>query len=63
MKRWARMVPDQAAGMYQLHVTPNLTAEPEWPDLTFLGVLKLAFRERLIDSADHPVVRRLRGLV
>jgi hypothetical protein len=62
MERWARMVPDQAAGMYQLHVAPSLTAEPEWPDLTFPRVLKLAFRERLIDSADHPVVRGLRGL-
>ncbi len=62
MERWVRMVPDQAAGMYQLLVAADRIAEPEWPDLTFPGVLKLAFRERLIDSADHPVVRRLRGL-
>jgi hypothetical protein len=62
MERWVRMVPDQGAGMYQLLVAADRIAEPEWPDLTFPGVLKLAFRERLIDSADHPVVRRLRGL-
>jgi hypothetical protein len=62
VERWVRMRSDQAAGMYQLLVATGLADEPDWPDLTFRRVLELAFRERLIAGADHPVVRRLRGL-
>ena len=44
--------------------TRGCAAQPraEWPDCRFGELLRLAFRERLIDSVDHPVVRRLRGL-
>jgi hypothetical protein len=61
-ERWLRVMSDQAAGMYQAMVATGLADEPEWPDLTLRRMLELAFRERLVDSADHPVVRRLRGL-
>jgi hypothetical protein len=63
MERWVRMVPDHAAGMYQLLVAADRIAEPEWPDLSYRRVLELAFRERRIDRMDHLVVRRLRRLV
>src|SRR3954447_20458626 len=59
-ERWVRAVADQAAGMYQPMVAPPQHAEPTWPDMGFADMLRLAFRERLIDSVDHPVVRRLR---
>ena len=61
-ERWVRAVADQAAGMYQPMVAPAQHAEPTWPDIGFGDALRLAFRDRLIDSVDHPVVRRLRGL-
>src|SRR3954447_6954731 len=60
-ERWVRAVADQAAGMYQPIVAPAQLAEPTWPDIDFGKALRLAFRERFIDSVDHPVVRRLRG--
>ena len=59
---WVRAVPDQAAGMYQPMVAAAQLGEPAWPEIGFGDALRLAFRDRLIDSADHPVVRRLRGL-
>ena len=35
--------------------------EPEWPDLSFEAMYRIAFRDRLISSPDHPVLKRLRG--
>jgi hypothetical protein len=37
-------------------------ADPEWPRLTFQELLRIAFRDRLVDRLDHPVILRLRGL-
>jgi hypothetical protein len=39
-------------------------AEPVWPDLPPFGeILRIAFRDRRIDSLEHPILRRLRGEV
>jgi hypothetical protein len=35
--------------------------EPVWPDVPFSGLVHIAFKGRVIDTLDHPVVRRLRG--
>jgi hypothetical protein len=35
--------------------------DPQWPDHSFESLIKLAFRDNLIDSADHAVVRDLYG--
>jgi hypothetical protein len=37
-------------------------SEPEWPDKPLTEILQIAFRDRIVDSENHPVVRRLRGL-
>ena len=36
--------------------------EPEWPEQSFADLLRIAFADRLVNSLDHPVIRRLRGL-
>jgi hypothetical protein len=61
MRRWIRLVPNQAAGMYDTFTATASLPEPEWPELSMRELLKLAFGERFIGSVDHPVVRRLRG--
>ena len=38
-------------------------ADPAWPELSFYELLKIAYRDRMITSLEHPVVKRLRGLV
>ena len=35
--------------------------DPIWPDLSFEKIYRIAFKDRLINSADHPVIKRLRG--
>jgi stearoyl-CoA 9-desaturase NADPH oxidoreductase len=36
---------------------------PVWPDVSFQEILQTAFRDRIVDRADHPLVQRLRGIV
>ena len=36
-------------------------AEPVWLEATLQQLLEIAFKGRLIDTMDHPVLRRLRG--
>ena len=45
----------------EIHATRAELAEPAWPAKTFGDLLKVAFRDRFIDSIDHPVLKRLRG--
>jgi hypothetical protein len=62
MTKWTRIKSDMALGAYQLfEATGKTIPEPEWPDLPFMEMLRIAFRDRLVDHADHPVLKRLRG--
>ena len=47
-------------GAYEV-VEASTKSEPEWPDVTFNELLRIAFRDRLVDRLDHPVIKRLRG--
>jgi hypothetical protein len=61
MHQWVRLVPNQAAGLYDVYTARASLPELEWPELSMRELLKLAFGERYIASIDHPVIRRLRG--
>jgi hypothetical protein len=61
MHHWIRMAANQNLGAYEVFKAAGYTAEPEWPDLTFDELVKLAFKGRYIASPDHPVLQRLRG--
>lgn len=61
-KQWLRCVADMAAGQYVPYVATGNLAEPEWPeDLNLADYMRLAFRDRFVDSPDHLVLRKLRG--
>lgn len=61
-RQWLRIQWNKEAGAYDVFLAPNLNEEPAWPDMAFNELLKLAFRGRLIDSTDHLVIRKLKGL-
>jgi len=44
----------------QYESSPGLP-EPQWPEVTFQDLVKIAFKDHFIRDLDHPVVRRLRG--
>lgn len=58
---WVRVRANMSLGAYETFEATSPIPEPEWPDLPFKELIRIAFRDRLIDSIDHAVVRRLRG--
>lgn len=58
---WCRMVADTSNGHYTHYVPSAELPLPKWPDLDFHQILKIAFRDKFIESADHAIVRQLRG--
>jgi hypothetical protein len=61
-ERWVRIVPNMVLGGYDLYTATAAIPEPEWPDLKFSELLRIAFKDKFIRSLDHPVVQSLRGL-
>jgi hypothetical protein len=63
MGKWVRLTANQPLGAYEISEARGDLPEPVWPDYAFGEILKIAFRNRLVDRADHPLVQRLQGIV
>jgi hypothetical protein len=61
--RWVRVTANMDLGAYDITVATGPLPGPNWPDPTFQQIIKIAFRDRMIDTWDHPVLRKLRGEV
>lgn len=61
MARWVRVVSDKPLNGYAVYEATGELPEPEWPDIPMRDILAIAFKGKVIDSLDHPVLRRLRG--
>jgi hypothetical protein len=59
--RWIRLRANMNLGAYETFEAEAKIPEPEWPNIPFQEILHIAFRDRLIDNVDHPVLKRLRG--
>lgn len=60
--QWVRLASNRRLGAYETTVE-NISDAPRWPDMPFNELLRIAFKGRVIDTLDHPVLRRLRGEV
>jgi hypothetical protein len=58
---WVRITANMSLGAYELVEAKGDLPEPEWPENSFGEILRIAFKERFIDSLDHPLIRRLQG--
>lgn len=58
---WARMVSDTANGIYTHYEPSTDLPDPRWPSISFREIIRIAFRDRMIESLDHPIIRELRG--
>jgi hypothetical protein len=63
MNKWIRLTANMSLGAYEVFEATGELPEPNWLDLPFDEILKIAFRGHFVDSLDHPVVERLRGAV
>ena len=59
--RWISLRANMSLGAYEVFEATGNIPDPEWPDLTLEQAIRIAFKDRFIDSPSHPVVRRLRG--
>ena len=60
-EKWVRVVSNMSIGAYDTLVAEMMYPDPSWPDFGLEDWIKFGFRDRVIDSTDHPVIRRLRG--
>jgi hypothetical protein len=61
MGQWVRLKANMSLGAYEITVAENVMAEPEWPELPFQELVRIAYRDRMITNLEHAVVKRLRG--
>jgi hypothetical protein len=62
IEKWVRLSADMALGAYRIDVAMGTFPDPVWPsDVGFADLLKIAFKGKMIEDLDHPVLRRLRG--
>jgi hypothetical protein len=62
MDAWVRIKANASLGAYEIFKADGALSAPEWPGLSFGELLRIAFRDFYIETLEHPVVKRLRGL-
>jgi hypothetical protein len=63
MVKWVRLKSNMSLGAYEIIIPDAVMADPRWPELPFQELLRIAYRDRMVTSLEHPVVKRLRGLM
>ena len=61
--QWVRINANRDNGAYDVKVAVGDLPPPQWPDEPIIELLKIAFRGKIIDSADHQIVQGLDGRV
>lgn len=59
--KWVRLMANMGAGTYDVLEARGQFPDPVWPDVALEKLLELAFKDRVIEDLDHPVLQRLRG--
>jgi hypothetical protein len=59
--RWIRVVSNREEGCYVPFEPEDPLPDPTWPDKSLSELLKLAFKGRVIDRPDHPIIEDLKG--
>jgi hypothetical protein len=62
MTRWVRVKANMSLGAYEIYEAQSVIADPKWPEQPFQELLRIGFRDRLVNSLDHPLIKRLHGL-
>lgn len=61
MKHWVRIKSNMSLRAYEIYLAESKIPDPEWPDLTFQEIFRIAVKDKLINQSNHPVIKRLRG--
>jgi hypothetical protein len=60
-KSWVRVAANMNLGAYDIWQAEAELASPTWPEISFQELLRTAFKDKTIQSHDHPVLQKLRG--
>lgn len=60
--KWVRTAANKGVGGYDVYIAEAKLPEPEWPDLTLDELVEIAFRDKIISSTEHPIIRQLLGV-
>jgi len=60
-EEWIRLAANMHLGAYEVFVATGDLPEPEWPEVSFQDLLKIAFKDKFIQGLDHPAIRALQG--
>jgi hypothetical protein len=63
MTKWVRVTSSMSLGAYEIFEASGELPEPVWPEFSFQEILKIAFRDRIVDRPDHPLLQKLKGIV
>ena len=62
MKSWLRVIPNTTLGAYEVVQATDRLSEPQWPEQPFSELLRIAFKDRVINGPNHLIIQKLRGL-
>lgn len=60
--KWVRVKANMSLGANEIIEATGNLSEPSWPDIPFAEILRIGFRDHIVDRVDHPLVQRLRGI-
>lgn len=61
MRRWVRVTANMSLGAYEISEAVANLPEPDWPEQSMPELLSIAFKGRVIEGPEHPVMKKLRG--
>src|SRR5262245_42915441 len=61
IKAWVRIKSNLSLRAYEIYLAESKIPDPEWPDLTFQELFRIAVKDKLINQPNHPAIKRLRG--
>jgi hypothetical protein len=59
---WIRMQGNPNLGAYEYTKALGDLGEPQWPDKSHRDLIEIAFRDHVITTTEHPVIKDLRGI-
>jgi hypothetical protein len=62
-KKWVRIEANMDAGQYEIIIASGDLGDPIWPPQTMDELVLQCFEGRIINTADHPLIRQLEGRV
>jgi hypothetical protein len=62
-REWIKLVSDMPSGQYRVYRAKGALPAPVFPEKSLEELLRIAFRGRVIDNENHPVVRQALGLI